>query len=104
MERRAFLTGLLGVAGVAAMASMTGGTAQAAPLARSMGMPETPEPDVARTPDGTEVTQAQARRRYYRRGPPPRARRYHRRRRSRLVCRNTRWRGRWVRRCRRVFY
>ena len=107
MDRRAFLTGLFGVAGAVALANV----ADAAPIARALGMPDGAEPieelrtrDL-RTPDGTEVERAQywgPRRRYDRR----RYRRYrrYRRRRSRLVCRNYRVRGRWVRRCRRVFY
>jgi hypothetical protein len=102
MDRRAFLTGLFGVAGAVALANV----ADAAPIARALALPDGAEPiEGLRTPDGTEVEQAQywgPRRRYDRR----RYRRYrrYRRRRSRLVCRNYWWRGRWRRRCRRVYY
>lgn len=105
MDRRAFLTGLFGVAGAVALANV----AVAAPIARTLGMPNDSEPfEGLRAPDGTTVEQAQVsvqigpQRRYDRR----RYRRYrrYRRRGSRLVCRNYRVRGRWVRRCRRVYY
>lgn len=102
MDRRAFLTGLFGVAGAVALANV----ADAASITRALGMPDDAEPiEGLRAPDGTKIEQAQVsvqigpQRRYDRR----RYRRY-RRRRSRLVCRTYRVRGRWVRRCRRVYY
>lgn len=102
MNRRAFLTGLAGVAGAAAAVSLLPSQAHAIPLARTTGetLAETPaeragDASQARTPDGTAVEQAQ----YWRH-----RRRRWRRRRSRLVCRNYRVRGRWVRRCRRVWW
>ena len=106
MDRRSFLTGLFGVASLVALAGVATHPAQAAPIARAMRLPELPDADGGRTPDGTEIDKVQARRRHWsrgRRGPPSWARRW-RRRRSRLVCRTTRWRGRLVRRCRRVWW
>jgi hypothetical protein len=100
MERRAFLTGLLGVAGTVALA----GAAQALPLGRTMELPglDLDQIDSAMkggtTPDGTPVEKAQVSVQIGPRGHRHR----HRRPRWRTVCSRHRYRGRWVRRCRRV--
>ena len=112
MDRRAFLSGLFGFTSVAALGGLTLRSAQAAPIARALDQPEIkPEAQAAeagRTPDGTEVENAQyyyrRRRRYYRRHYYRRRRRYYRRRRSRVICRTYWRRGRRFRSCHRVWW
>jgi len=104
MERRAFLTGLLGFAGAIALA----GVAQAAPIARSLDLPDATTPPLpgGMTPDGTPVEQAQVSVRIGSGRGGHHRHHHHRRhhRRSRMVCR-THWsRGRRVQSCRRVYY
>jgi hypothetical protein len=56
MDRRAFLTGLFGVGGAVALA----GVAEAAPIARTLGLAHDAQPtEGLRTPDGTKVENAQ---------------------------------------------
>jgi hypothetical protein len=95
MDRRAFLTGLFGVAGAVALV----GVAEAAPIARPLDLADDAQPtEGLRTPDGTEVENAQVT--VYRSGPYYRRRRRYYRRRRRYYYRARR---RYYRRSRRVY-
>ena len=63
MDRRTFLRNVIGIAGAAAaLAGVAATTAEAAPISRPTSLPELPKApasDAGRTPDGTEVEQAQ---------------------------------------------
>jgi hypothetical protein len=104
MDRRAFLTGLFGVAGAVALA----GVAKAAPIARTLGLAHDAQPtEGLRTPDGTEVENAQVSvqigpRRSYRSGSYYRGRRRYYRRYYRR--RRRYYRPYYRRRRRRVYY
>lgn len=94
MDRRTFLTGLFGVAGVASVAGAVAlaGVAEAAPIARTLGLGDDAQPtEGLRAPDGTEVENAQVS--VYRSGP------YYRRRRRYYY----RSRRRYYRRGRRLY-
>lgn len=113
MDRRMFLNGLFGVAGAAAIGGLMLKSAAAMPIAPLDVRTLDTAPDdgpvgahapAGRTPDGTEIENAQ----YYYRDRRWRRRRWRRRwrrRHSRVVCRTYRTRyGRFVRRCRRVYF